>query len=282
MTRESTNVKIENESWYHPRMVNHSYDPEELIRQAFRQAALSGKDPGAMSIAVLKNRMLALSNGKFAEEQHSASSFLQFLKKFPALLKVDTSEFPPVASFLDVAPEPQTDESPEREFVRGDLWRAILDYSSGTKYVWDGISRKARPARPEDDLPEIPTISEQNLIEWKKDFATKLTDLDSITKGRVDNWAEQNLATRSLPARQRELWNHDLKSRVRDRISEFAKEHGLSLPLDRHQRGASASEPDLEDLRQLMVDCIKIMTKTELGEIRVSPEVLLRIRPARR
>ncbi len=253
-----------------------SYDPKDLIRQAFRQAARSGKDPSRMSVAVLKNRMLALSGDAFSEKRHNASSFLQFLRSNSDLILLDASAFPPIAQLRIPDSDPPSDPiNPVRDSVPGDIWRAILDYSSDTRYVWDKALERARPAQPGESLPQLPTITRERLIEWKTGFAEEQVGLDETEKGRVYTWAKENLATRSLPARLRGPWNHKLKAHVQKRFGDFAEEHSLAVP---SKRVTEQPDPDVERLRHLLHECIKVMTGAELRELRLPPDIPLRAR----
>ena len=91
-----------------------------------------------MTIPVLKNRLLLLTKNTFKEADFGAISFRDFLSKVPDIVRVDGASVPGFVILKSAAPE-----RPERpsanavrsEQIRADLWRAVLDYSSGHRYV---------------------------------------------------------------------------------------------------------------------------------------------------
>src|SRR5271157_2021777 len=112
----------------------------DLIERAFGLARQSGKpDWWAMTIPVLKNRLLLLTNKTFKEADFGATSFRDFLNKIPDTVRVDDNSPPGFVILRSAAPErhERSSQSAFRgERIRPDLWRAVLDYSSGRKYVW--------------------------------------------------------------------------------------------------------------------------------------------------
>ena len=206
-------------------------EQEGLIREAFKRAAAAGKNPRLMTTAVLKNRLLDITAGTFSEELYGAQTFSQFLEKFPDLVKIDSSTHPANVEFLEAPFEvSRPDPAQPEDFSPRDLWRAILDYSSGREYVWDSANRQAREASEGDSRPVIPTVAEDELVEWKKEFLGKLAVRDPILLARVETWANHNLTTQVLPRQLRSSWNQELKRRVRQRFEDFASEHRLSPP----------------------------------------------------
>src|SRR5262245_29507279 len=109
-----------------------------LVRRAFDRARSSGKeDWHRMTVPVLKNRLLLVTEGTFRESDFGAVSFRDFLKRLPGgVVPLDESQNPAVVQLV-------TDEIPHRgehrpffPRIRPDLWRAVLDYSSGRRYSW--------------------------------------------------------------------------------------------------------------------------------------------------
>lgn len=136
-----------------------------------------------MTLAVLKNRVLDHTDRSFDEARWGAGSFREFVGMFPEVVSVDSSTRPPTAELIEgparegparpdaEAPVPAPVAAvltPERR-VRSDLWRAVLDYSSGKAYVWDG--ERAVQTKPQDAeterRPRLPTATPQDLAEWR-------------------------------------------------------------------------------------------------------------------
>ena len=98
-----------------------------------------------MTTAVLKNRLLDLTGRAFDEAAYGATSFMDFVLRNKETLAVDHSTVPPLVELRNAASSRQpSDEAvdvkaPHR--IRPDLWKAALDYSSGTRYVWDVARR---------------------------------------------------------------------------------------------------------------------------------------------
>ena len=111
-------------------------DARDLILQAFRQAWSSNKpDWYRMTTPVLKNRILALTDGRFTEARYGARSLTDFVTKFDDLITLDGSRIPPIVELRDqerihVTPS-ELERGPRPPRIRSDLWRATLDYASG-------------------------------------------------------------------------------------------------------------------------------------------------------
>src|SRR6266850_1463987 len=143
----------------------------DLVERAFGLARQSGKlDWWTMAIPVLKNRLLLLTNKAFKEADFGATSFRDFLNKIPDVVSVD--ETPPPGFVILKSAAPERFERPSAnvfrgERIRADLWRAVLDYSSGHNYVWDTSEQVVRPAKLKEDGPVLPTLSLADLDEWR-------------------------------------------------------------------------------------------------------------------
>ena len=121
-------------------------DSRALIRDAFEKAKASGRpDWHRMSVAVLKNRILDLTQGLFKESDHGATTFQDFVRQHGDILELDRNTKPPVAILKGVSPEPESTPQRTAVRIRADLWRAVLDFSSHRRYVWDGEEHVARP-----------------------------------------------------------------------------------------------------------------------------------------
>src|SRR5690606_21223580 len=76
--------------------------------------------------------------------------------------------------------------------IRGDLWTAMMDYTSGRRYVWDDTQGVARQADAEDPRPPFPTISADELDRWRLEFLEGAdAGLDSADRILAERWRTQ-------------------------------------------------------------------------------------------
>lgn len=54
--------------------------------------------------------------------------------------------------------------------VRPDLWHGIVDYTSERPWVWDSKAGRARPAEGSEDLPKLPTITQDEMAVMRGSF----------------------------------------------------------------------------------------------------------------
>jgi hypothetical protein len=252
-----------------------------LVERAFGLARQSGKpDWWAMTIPVLKNRLLLLTKNTFKEADFGAISFRDFLSKIPDIVRVDETPLPGFAILKSAAPE--RSERPSVNVVRGeqiraDLWRAVLDYSSGQTYVWDISQQAARPATRDDDGLVLPTISAADLDEWRDEFVALHKPPDAEVAKRVEDWSKNRLPTAVLPAPMRPVWNRHLKRKVERRLEHWFGSNSIKPPAIMEERQESGpSDKQVEAVREFLVGCVKAMSKQELLELRISPVTAMR------
>lgn len=262
----------------------------ELVRKAFRMARKKGKD--RMIAAVLKNRMLLLSDGKFDETNYGFRSFREFVLSLNELLRFRGSEIEMIA------PDPgggQADMSVgarrdlKGESVRPDLWRAVMDYGSGHTFVLDRATGRAVHANPTDVSARLPTIARADLLEWRAEFAETNAGYDEgVYHDRLLLWKDDKSRAHDLPLQMRGMWNAELKWRVAERLKKWFAEQDLPLPSDLMERtqrppsdtaAASAQGDATKALRDLVIECIAVMTHDELIQIALPSAVVLRARP---
>ena len=258
-------------------------DAAALVRRAFERARDAGKVPWAkMTVPVLKNRLLQLTEGAFREDAFGASSFREFLSRLPeGFITIDNSTSPAtvILTSADVPARPSSASRSTR--IRSDLWRAALDYSSGNRYLWDRESEQARAAVAAEPGPFLPTITEEELRQVRGAFASAHSgSLDEVLHSRVERWAAEGLPTALLPAHLRPLWNTELKRQVQTRLRAWFEEQGVQPPADlitegALSRGAGGQE---EDLRRFVLACVQAMTREQLEELRIPAIVAQRAR----
>ncbi len=221
-----------------------------LVKVAFLQAQRKG-GPGAssMTMAVLKNRLLLITDRRFDTKDFGAAdmrAFVALLAPDFELVNQDGKELvcptspatdndapkivlarrapqkTPSDNAKEAAAKPKED-APRRGRIREDLWAALMDYASGHVYVWDPSDGLARPRRPGDhDLPIVPTLTPVELAEWRRTFLEEHRDhLQGGELASAQRWQEQGLATAYLPWPLQQAWNRELAARVRQRSTAF-------------------------------------------------------------
>lgn len=168
---------------------------------------------------------------------------------------------------------------PARWRIRGDLWHGMTDPREVGTWLWDGETATHYPADavPDDVGPALPTLAAEDLRQVRQAFAAEqATSRADETLGR---WTTELLPDSVLNSTVRGRWNAHLKDVVLNRIRRWFAEAGLELPHDLIQEPRAPDvDDDLQQLRQLAVECVRVMTRAELAEIRLSPAVVLRAR----
>ena len=268
-------------------------DARHLIRQAFDQARASGKpDWRRMTTAVLKNRLLGLTDNSFDEAEYGADTFTRFVLGHDDLVSLDRSKHPPIVELRQVAPEESTSDSSEaphsRPRIRSDLWQAVVDYSSGTNYVWDSVYGQAKPSLPGEGRQSLPPITQTVHQQWRQEFLDALrtsTDIASEQHSQVDTWVQHQLPTSRLPPHWIPRWNGFFRDKVHQHLLSWFDESGLEPPSDliitvaeRTRAGSS----DAETLRRLVLRVVEEMTEHELSQLKLPTRAVLRAtRPPR-
>lgn len=121
------------------------------------------------------------------------------------------------------------------------LWEAIIDFRSGRKYVWDEQLQTARIALAHETSGFLPTLTQEELTEWRTDFASshrrglKQDELRSLLA-----WQSNGLS-RNLPLALQNPWKAQLVSRVVTRIEEHFATREIPSPVARKKNNADAS-----------------------------------------
>jgi hypothetical protein len=272
---------------------------KRLILAAFAEARDKGvPDWRRMTSAVLKNRLLALTNRRFTERRWNATSFRHFLAQYPDVLVIDASRHPPVVELrdqeLEGPPTAAAAGEPERLItakhrIRSDLWQAVLDYSSGRGYVWDEdtAAAVAVAAPDEDRRPTLPTVNEPAYASWRDEFAREHTPVVSTRLAEaIERWKSEGLPTTQLPAAVRGQWNAALKRHVLETLEAWFEAHQIEIPDDLVEEVEPTRPPpaSTEGLRDLVLACVAVMTREELEALSLPPAAVLRTRrqPPRR
>ena len=255
-------------------------DSRTLLRNAFDKARQSGRpDWHRMSVAVLKNRLLDLTDRAFREADYGVSTFREFVTQHDDVLELDESKTPPVAILKGAAPERQeADLRSQRSRIRSDLWWAVLDFTSHQKYFWVPAERLARTGSPEEALgPEMPTITADTFTEWKMEFAEGVDKAER--DDRLVEWKNNRRPANFLAPPLRHQWNGFLKKKARDRLLEWFGQHELDPPRDLMEaKEPIGGETQGEDLRRRLIACLRSMSADELERVQIPASALLRFR----
>ncbi len=262
--------------------MEHSSSARGLIERAFTQARRSGKPEWwVMAIPVLKNRLLQITGQTFKESDFGASTFREFLQNNTDVLEIDSSFLPGTVTLKSAeSANPSHDASaPQRNRIREDLWRAIMDYSSGNRYVWDADSSSAIIAPEGSDGPFLPTISAETMTEWKREFLWSLPEIPDDSS--VTAWQTQSLPTTALPPALRVQWNRLVKHKIQSLLREWFESHGIPLPPIVHPAITVEKRDDTDLFREFVIKCIAQMSKEELEKLSIPSSVAFRVNSCR-
>jgi hypothetical protein len=270
-------------------------DVRELIREAFEQARNRGKhDWSQMTLGVLKNRILAITNGEFRESDYGAATFSNLLSTLSDVVTVDATRRPAIVSLVGVGSDdslvpvksnavtsgdddrasepPSTDDR-----VRPDLWRAVMDFKSGDLYVWkDGEARVTSESDPGDRV--LPTLTPTEMELWRLEFVSSVRGTQSEhDAARLDEWVNSSGRTSLLPTRLRPVWNGTLKLKVWERLNEWFSTH--PNPPDVLLHGATERRHTYveTDLRGFLLRAISHMNSDELAQVQLPASAARRL-----
>jgi hypothetical protein len=251
-----------------------------LIEQAFAQAERKqGGTVRSMTLAVLNNRLLNITNRQFKPSTYGAANLLELLESLSPELAVSGSRQNLTVErkhssgtqqqhTAEVMNAPMVIEGGR---VRKDLWLAVVDYSSGRRYIWDDKQGLAREATREDSQPTFPTLTADEMHGWRGEFLQAVSaNLNSADLALATRWQEQRLPTGSLPLSLQQRWNSELTRRVRQRLHSF---FGSRLNVGA-QVGTAARSLDTRGLSSVLDD--EIATARDIGDSFAVGELLAR------
>lgn len=241
-----------------------------------------------MKTAVLKNRLLDLTERGFNESDWGADSFREFVERFDDVVAIVPEERPLAVRLLvddrsEVATEGDAGTRPPdpgpRFRIRKDLWDAVLDYSSGTRYAWDGrraVALDEGASAERTDL--LPTLPEEEFQIWRSEFVRAQSSENSTAASFLYVWLEKEQALQMLPSPLRVAWVVELKRRVIERLQAWFRAKGIETPSDLLTDAAPVrgDRGDVEALRELVLAAVRRMNRAELESLRLPATVLLR------
>jgi hypothetical protein len=201
-----------------------------LLERAFWSARVSGRpDWHRMIVAVLKNRLLQLSDRTFREQDFGAASLLELTARYPDLVAIDRSAKPVVIEWI--GPRTLGADTGQTRRVRSDLWRAALDFSSGLEYEWNTAAGDARPVEHADPGRRLPTVTPETLARWRAAFVVDHAPaVASGDRERLQQWAVQAFGSQGLPRPLRARWNEHLKHQVIGHLTVWFAASGQPVP----------------------------------------------------
>lgn len=257
--------------------------PPELVLAAFRQARHRGKpDWWRMTTPVLKNRMLQLDPERL-DELIGERSFRAWVEAQSSLSTTPVGsqamvELPePVKEYLEAedtsGPEADASVNWRKLRVRPDLWRAMIDYDSGARYVWDAATQTATLASADDLRPRLPTFTPEDLRGLRTSFAAEVPEAD------LADWVSGSGSTDDLPKRLRGPWNEVLKKEVVGRLRHwFAGQRSAPIPEITQQATVEARDvSEAASARACLHRLADVMTPTELGMVSIPLSAVARI-----
>lgn len=242
-----------------------------LVVSAFDRARSAGKsDWATMTVAVLKNRLIDLTNGEFDQTAYGAQRMIDLLAAIPELVELDLS-FRPARVRLISEEDLSDKEARYSGRLRDDLWKAVFDYSSGGTYVWSGEAAVwVTEINPGDMV--LPTISAEELSDLRREFVAKNANHD------LSDWAEHGLGTTALPVALRRSWNSFMKKYAWDRLGNWFVGRGLQMPTKTIAESRMARKgEEVERLRRFLQRCVAVMTAEELESVAIPLAVASRV-----
>ncbi len=251
-------------------------ESRKLIERAFEKARESGRpDWYRMTVAVLKNRLLDLTDRNFKESDYGVETFREFVEKHEDILGLDETTTPAVTILKGI---PCREDHTSHSRIRPDLWKAVLDFTSGYEYFWDTVEKKAVVATSNTASgPKIATITAEAFNEWKEGFAASL---DSVERqDRVAEWVGNRRPATFLPSELRHRWNGYLKERVAQYLLSWFERENCEPPADLLEpRNVGGRTTRNEELRKRLINCLRTMTGEELERVQIPASVLLRLK----
>src|SRR5215207_4197538 len=241
----------------------------DLVTRAFEMARERKPHQWrTMTLPVLKNRLLILTHRAFDESNYGARNMRALAARIPDIVEIDSSAVPTTVTLREQVAAAVIEEPPSGR-IRGDLWNAVVDYSSGYRWMWLGGRAVRYP--PDHDVvgPLLPTLSENDMRQWRAEFAEDYrARLGADDADWLAEWAEGAGRTQELPVRLRRSWNGRLKANVLRRLRDWFVSRAESPPSDLITSEMAVPDAASHDaLREFVLDCVASMTDQELHSL---------------
>lgn len=253
---------------------------ELLVREAYEAAKTKGHPTWQyMTTAVLKNRMLHLTGGRFDEENYGFHTMVELAQSIPGVVEVDSSSRPPTVHLKgeDQLPSPRPDVSLPAVRIRPDLWESVLNYSVGHRWVWTGLA--VEPASENtSDRDILPTVSATESREWRKSF---VAELPSEMAGGFAEWPDSGASPQQLPYQLRRRWTIWLQWKVIRRLQDWFEQRGEVAPQDLFSSEfPTPGSRSSSSIRAFVEACVRAMSDQELGQLCIPASVAAQVATA--
>jgi hypothetical protein len=273
-----------------------------LVLDAFARARQAGKaNWTVMTTAVLKNRLLDLTDRDFSESQFGARDMVAFVRAMPDLLDLTPTEDGPAIvelrdpALVDGLPPLPTGSGEQAQGVRGrerlrpDLWRAAMDWGGERSYVLDG-GRVRVKAEGDERLPVFEPVTEADFLAWKEAFVQReLETADPSSAELLQTWRSMAGPSRILGKKLQDRWMSHLRHQVAARVDSWFSQHGEASPDDLFvgpltgpsgvRESGTFDEPAGEDrrLKEFVLRCVHAMTAAELRALSIPAAAASRV-----
>jgi hypothetical protein len=259
-----------------------------LVIQAFERAHQKGNASWeVMTLAVLKNRLLDITDRNFREADFGAPKLPDLVANLDIVALEETGPGGSVrllspyreeiaAKTVPGPPGRNNSSGP----IRSDLWKAVLDYSNAEAWRWNqnlGIAEPIVEGQKRYGDLILPTISPDQLKDWRRAFIDSKNEQNTSTM--IAAWVDSDLSSDVLPRPLRSQWFGFLKENVIRLLTEWFSDHSISLPVDlvgdRQRFRTRNQAPD--DLREWIISCVKSMSPEELLTVQIPLAAIHRI-----
>lgn len=253
-------------------------DLSALVRSAFEAARASGRQGWqTMRSAVLKNRLLQLTDGKFTESDWGAESWAELLHSelLSDVVELTNDGRETIVRLREAGPPEAAEQIVESSVdigpstvVRPDLWRAVMP---GRGRGWWSPSRQEVLDAPGDDGRQLPEISDAQMRDWRLEFAQARSLKGQVT---APEWVERADEVLDRPVRSE--WYGHLKRHVIDHLQSWFSSEGLTPPLDLATSRAIDRVDTAAEIRRVVMDVVRQMTAEELASLSLPAAAVLR------
>ena len=260
-----------------------------LVIEAFERAHQKGNASWeVMTLAVLKNRLLDITDRNFREADFGAPKLPDLVANLDVVALEETGPggsvrllSPYREEIAAKAPLGLSRRGNSSGRIRGDLWKAVLDYSNAEAWRWNkdlGIAEPVAEGEKQYGDLILPTISPDQLKDWRRAFIDSKDEQNTSTI--IAAWVDSDLSSDVLPRPLRGQWFEFLKERILQELTVWFSEISIQLPVDliadrQHPRSHDQS-PD--DLRGWVISCIESMSREELLMVQVPLAAIHRIK----
>lgn len=239
---------------------------EALIASAFKAARDKGKpDWKKMKLAVLKNRLLQLTNHEFSEQHFGFENLWELVPTLSPLVTLEGD----VAVYN--GGELSDAEPVESRRIRSDLWELLTSSTPHGACIWD-ISQKRVIEGPVENGVPLPVLDPTERQKWMKEFTSAYGPSDQLKK-----WLEDGSGSLvGLSQQMGYKWINFSKKQISQLLTKWATSNSIPIEQIFQPPNQGVSTPDSESLRKLVTAIVSIMTNEELADLRISPQVILR------